>query len=293
MAMQNPVGRVNYEPNSRGATGGPRENPEAGFVSHPAVESGEKVRQRSESFADHFSQARQFFHSQTEIEQQHIVDALVFELSKVESEAIRHRMLSRLQPIDLALAEKVASGMGVAQLPVSFHPPVAARDDLANSPALSILRNPPGTFRGRKVGALVGNGADASSLRALERAVKKAGASIKYISTHKEGVLDSDGGVIDVAEIVNGGPSVLFDSIAVIIPEAELETLAAEPSARQFVADAINHKKYVLYNSSAMGLFAKAGFPDADQLAGMIRMDKAKAAKKFVDECTKLRCWER
>ena len=293
MAMQNPVGRVNYEPNSRSDKAGPRENPESGFVTHPAMESGEKVRQRSDSFADHYSQARQFYNSQTEIEQQHIVDALVFELSKVESGAIRHRMLSKLRPIDEGLASKVASGMGVSELPESFHPQVPARDDLDKSPALSILLNAPGTFRGRKVGALVGNGADAASLRALERAAKKAGASIKYISTHKEGILDSDGGSIDVAEIVDGGPSVLFDSVAVIVPEAEVETLAAEPSACQFVADAINHRKYVLLNAAALGLFAKAGFPDADQLEGVMLMSKARDAKNYLEECAKLRCWER
>ena len=96
-----------------------------------------------------------------------------------------------------------------------------------------------------------------------------------------------------MAEIVDGGPSVLFDSVAVIVPEAEVETLAAEPSACQFVADAINHRKYVLLNAAALGLFAKAGFPDADQLEGVMLMSKARDAKNYLEECAKLRCWER
>jgi catalase len=85
MAFVNPKGRVNYEPNSwGGAAGGPREGPETGFTSYPAEEQGEKLRVRSETFADHYSQARQFYLSQTPIEQAHIAAAFTFELSKVE-----------------------------------------------------------------------------------------------------------------------------------------------------------------------------------------------------------------
>ncbi|HAJ42543.1 MAG TPA: catalase HPII, partial [Alcanivorax sp.] len=95
MAMENPKGRANYEPNSwGGAEGGPRENPQRGFHSYPAEEAGTKQRLRPESFSDHYSQARQFFISQTEVEQDHITDALVFELSKVDTVAIRARMVS-------------------------------------------------------------------------------------------------------------------------------------------------------------------------------------------------------
>ena len=112
MAMGNPTGRVNYEPNSwDGGAAGPRESPEKGFHSYPAAEEGAKLRIRSESFADHYSQARQFYISQTETEQQHIADALIFELSKVERLAIRTRVVSHLLNIDTDLAEHVAHGL--------------------------------------------------------------------------------------------------------------------------------------------------------------------------------------
>ena len=114
MAMVNPKGRVNYEPNSwEGAEGGPRESPEIGFRSFAADERGRKVRERSESFADHYSQARQFYISQTKPEQGHIADALVFELSKVEKPAIRARLVSHLPHIDAKLADRVAKGLGL------------------------------------------------------------------------------------------------------------------------------------------------------------------------------------
>ena len=89
---------------------GPRESPERGFRSFPEPMEGAKQRVRSETFADHYSQARQFFISQTEIEQSHIAAALTFELSKVETPAIRERMVSHLLNIDDELANKVAQG---------------------------------------------------------------------------------------------------------------------------------------------------------------------------------------
>jgi catalase len=113
MAMVNPTGRANYEPNSWGAAGGPRESPEIGFRSFPADEKGRKVRERSASFADHYSQARQFYVSQTKVEQGHIADALVFELSKVKRTAIRERVVSHLPNIDSKLADRVAKGLGL------------------------------------------------------------------------------------------------------------------------------------------------------------------------------------
>ncbi|MCK5745793.1 MAG: catalase, partial [Oricola sp.] len=108
MAMMNPKGRANYEPNSWGPEkGGPREDPERGFFSYEERVEGSKRRVRSETFADHYSQARQFYISQTEEEQSHIADAFTFELSKVETEAIRARVVSHLRNVDDKLAKTV------------------------------------------------------------------------------------------------------------------------------------------------------------------------------------------
>lgn len=88
--------------------GGPRESPETGFHSFPAEEKGRKVRERSASFSDHYSQARQFYISQSKSEQGHIADALVFELSKVQKLAIRERLVSHLPNIDVKSADRIA-----------------------------------------------------------------------------------------------------------------------------------------------------------------------------------------
>jgi catalase len=140
MAMHNPKGRVNYEPNSRGAAGGPREDPEAGFRSFPAEETGAKLRHRPGSFADHYSQARQFYVSQTKVEQNHIAAALVFELGKVE-EPIRERMVSHLPNIDNALAEHVSTRLGLKGKIKAATPAVEVRSDLTKSKSLSIVLN--------------------------------------------------------------------------------------------------------------------------------------------------------
>src|SRR5256714_1233050 len=153
MAMHNPTGRANYEPNSWSADeGGPREDPASGFRTYPAREAGPKRRLRPESFADHYSQARQFYTSQTETERRHIGDAFVFELSKCDRTAIRTRMVAHLLNIDRDLAEHVAHGLRLKELP---RPADAARPTqrhLQKSPALSIQLRGPASFKGRKVG---------------------------------------------------------------------------------------------------------------------------------------------
>jgi len=150
------MGRANYEPNSWGtAIGGPRESPQVGFNSYPAEEEGQKLRTRSETFADHYSQARQFYVSQTPVEQAHIAAAFTFELSKVETPAIRARMVSHLLNVDEPLAKKVADGLRLPELPKPAEPARPVVTTLQPSPALSIVGNPPGTFKGRKLGVLI------------------------------------------------------------------------------------------------------------------------------------------
>ena len=159
MAVANRKGRVNYEPNSyEGEDGGPRESPERGFRSFPVEEAGEKARLRSETFADHYSQAGQFFRSQTDVERRHIAAAFTFELSKVENPAVRERMVAHLLNVDESLARHVAAGLGLDQMPKAAKAAVKPNRELPVSPALSLLLNSPKTFAGRKLGLLVSEG---------------------------------------------------------------------------------------------------------------------------------------
>ena len=183
MAMVNPRGRVNYEPNSwDGAEGGPRESHATGFRSFAADEKGRKVRERSESFADHYSQARQFYVSQTKIEQGHIAEALIFELTKVEKASIRLRLVSHLPHIDAKLADRVAKGLGLRD---KLEPPAPAKQPLADlkpSKALSIVLNGPKSFAGRKVGVLITDGINRELFDALKSEIEGEKASIEVIA---------------------------------------------------------------------------------------------------------------
>jgi catalase len=290
MAMRNPVGRVNYEPNSFGD--GPRESPQQGFRSFAEAEEGQKVRLRAESFADHYSQARLFFNSQTPPEQRHIAMALTFELSKVETPVIRERMVSHLLNIDEGLAETVADKLGLKQLPKAADAAVAPRDDLEPSPALSILENGPESFAGRKVGVLVSPGADAVLLRKLQAAIEKEGAVMEVVAPKVGGVEAADGSWIEGRHMIDGGPSVLFDAVALVLSESGAERLTGEAAARDFVADAFAHCKFIAFTSGAAALLLKAGVdPDADE--GMIGLDDPKGTARFIESCRKLRLWSR
>lgn len=291
MAMRNPRGRANYEPNSWGAAGGPRESRERGFRSFAAEEAGPKRRMRAELFADHYSQARQFYISQTETEQTHIKNAFVFELSKVETPAIRARMVSHLRHVDEDLANRVADGLGLADLPPAAEPARPVVKDLAPSPALSILRNPPKAFTGRKVGALVTDGVDAGLLAALQSAVAQAGAMLELVAPKIGGVIASDGRHHPAHQKVNGGPSVLYDAVAVLPSADGAQLLANEATAKDFVSDAYAHAKFIAYADSAKPLFEKAGLTELDE--GFVALHGPEDTATFLKACVTLRHWPR
>ena len=293
MAMVNPRSRANYEPNSwPGAEAGPRETPDVGFHSYPAEDQGPKVRVRSDTFADHYSQARQFYISQTPIEQAHIAASFTFELSKVERPDIRSRMVSHLMNVDNGLAEKVAKDLGLKEMPNKAEAAKPTRTDLEPSKALSILLNVHETFEGRKVGILVTDGVDGDLLVALEKALVKEKATFEVIAPMIAGVKARDGSIIPANQKIDGGPSVLYDAVAVLISKEGAEMLAKEPAARDFVTDAFAHSKFLAYSEEANPFLTKV--LGADKLDdGFIAVGGAKDASKFLQECRKLRFWDR
>ena len=293
MAMMNPVGRVNYEPNSwTGEERGPREDPN-GFESFAAQEGGETRRVRAELFADHYSQARQFYVSQTPTEQKHIGDAFVFELSKVERPDIRARMVANLRNVDQDLAATVADGLGLVEMPAASTPARAPITDLPPSPALSILANALPTFEGRKLGILVTDGTDARLLAALTAAAEAEGAVVELIAPKIGGIVATDKVLYPAQQKIDGGPSVLYDAVAVIPSLKGAALLAAQAAAKDFVSDAHAHCKFVGHTPSAQVLFDAAGItPLMD--AGYVQLDaKKSAAANFIKTCRQLRFWDR
>ncbi|NOJ84024.1 catalase HPII, partial [Myxococcus xanthus] len=118
----------------------PRASTTQGFrhFAERLADDGAKGRMRPESFADHYSQARMFFRSQSEIEQAQMASAQVFELSKVETERVRVAVVAQLLNVDEHLAQRVADGLGLPELPAAF-PAAAPVQDLPLSPALRII----------------------------------------------------------------------------------------------------------------------------------------------------------
>jgi catalase len=291
MAFHNPKGRANYEPNSWGPDeGGPRESAD-GFASFPEPAEGEKRRHRSETFADHYSQARQFFISQTPVEQLHIANALIFELSKVETPKIRVRMVSHLRNIDEGLAKKVADGLRIKDMPEAADAAMPTKK-LAESPALSIVLNGPNSFVGRKLGVLVTDGADIDLIDALRDAMEEQGAKVEFIAPAVGGVETSDGSWLEAKQKIDGGPSVLYDAVAIVASEAGVAALCKEPAARDFVCDAFAHNKFIAYAAPVLRLFEKAGIAN-DLDDGCFRIDSESDVTPFAERCGKLRLWDR
>ncbi|WP_395942855.1 catalase [Brevundimonas sp.] len=281
-------GRANYEPNSlaeAGEDGGPREDPKGGFRSAPVPQDGEKVRLRAETFADHYSQARLFYRSQTEIEQAHLASAIVFELSKVSLPHVRDRILSNLRNVDDSLAKRVAEGLNLP-LPKASRPAVKPID-LAPSPALRIVGKYPETLQGRKVGVLVADGSDGALVAGVRKAVEADGGSVFVVAPKIGGATLADGSVLAADGQLAGSPSVLFDAIAIVLSEDGCALLLKESAVVDFVKDAFGHLKAIGHTAEAQPLLDKAGVETDD---GVVALKKGAAG--FV-EPARTRQWDR
>jgi catalase len=289
MAMHNPKGRVNYEPNSWEE--GIRENPSKGFISYPAEITGVKKRYRSESFADYYSQARQFYISQTPVEQHHMANALIFELSKVEKAAIRSRIVSHLLRIDESLAKKVTDGLGIKEMPIPAQTSIKTNLTLEKSAALSIVMNGPQRFAGRKLGILVTDGANGDLISLIENAIQGANATSEIVALKIAGVELSNGRSLPADEQLNGAPSALYDAIAIVASKQGIKQLLKEQNASNFIRDAFSHYKFIAYVEETIPLLEKAGIKDNLDAGCVLLTDNN--VDSFVSLCGKLRFWDR
>ncbi|MGO4333031.1 MULTISPECIES: catalase [unclassified Cupriavidus] len=250
-------GRSSYQPNSVGG-GCPflAGNADAHLsYAEKAAEGAAKVRRRSDTFSDHFSQANLFWRSQTDTEKSQIVDAYTFELSKVEIPDIRARVVGQLAHIAAELAAGVASKLGINVEPVGK--PVEIDDyGLAASPALSLASQPKGNIRGRKIAVLVADGVSGAAVAAFKARAEDAGASAKVIGPRAGGVTSAQGKVVPVDHALSSVGSVLFD--AVYVPEGDVDALQADPAALLFICEAYKHYKPIGAGGTGTLLIAAA-----------------------------------
>jgi catalase len=286
-----PTGRVNYEPNSL-APDAAREDQKRGFASFLAQETGGTLRVRSETFADHYSHARMFWLSQTPPEQNHIVGAFVFELGKVDTPAIRERVISHLVHVDADLAGRVSKGLGLDRVPAAAQTKVPPKKNIEPSPPLSILAKATATLKGRVVACMVTDGSDGAVVDEIRKAVTAEGAKLKIVAPKIGGAKLAGGKMLAADFAIPGGPSVLFDAVVLAPSKDGAALLAGESAAIDFVRDAFGHLKIIGHVPDAAALLAAAGVdPKAD--AGMVSIGGNGGVAGFVKQAKQHRIWDR
>ncbi|KQT11188.1 catalase [Ramlibacter sp. Leaf400] len=261
-------GRVNYEPNSLGGGCPFQAGAAQGFVSVPARIQAQddqgKVRAKPEKFADHFTQAKLFFESQTPVEQDHIANAFRFELSKVTVPAIRERTVSMLRNASEALAKKVAAGLGMDPMPEPMPRalPNPAKPEVVKSPALSLLARPGnGSLAGRKVAILVAPGVEGASVSAVQAALVEQGAVARLVGTRIGRMPTQEGDALDADASLENEPGFLFDALVLPDGAQAVAALAQDGHTMEFIKDQFRHCKAILVLGASKELLVKAGVP--------------------------------
>jgi catalase len=268
------VGRVAYHPNTLGG-GCPMQAGRAagGFATHPEAMDGRKVRERGEKFFDHFSQATLFWNSQSDPEKQHIVQALRFELGKLEAAAVRERMVGMLAQVDRTLAGQVADGLGLAvpklagplnlSVPADADPkkvqPIALKQAVARSEALSMAQTVKDSAATRKVAILAADGVDQDAVGAMQRALLAAGAVSKIVATHGGSLKTGDGGALAVDFTFLTVGSVLFDAVFIPGGAPSTSALAGDAAAVLFVRETYKHCKAIAATGTGLAVLEAAG----------------------------------
>jgi len=288
-------GRASYEPNSIDG-GWPKETPagpqDGGFETYHERVSAEKVRERSTSFGDHFSQATLFFNSMSEHEKEHIIAAYSFELGKVEREHIRARQVNEiLANIDLTLAKRVAENLG---LPAPKAATVQAQSNgklsVDKSPLLSQANLLPADIASRKVAILVANGVDDKAVAAMKAAVEAEGAHAKVLGPTSAPVKTAGGASLAVDASMEGLPSVAFDAVFIPGGDASIKALSGDGVALHYVLEAYKHLKAIAYAGDAQKLIDLLRL-EAD--AGLLAVSDSASFKAFFDAIQQHRVWAR
>ena len=298
-------GNVSYFPNSLGG-GCPYHamlKGEKGFQSHEERIDARKVRQRSESFADHFTQARLFFNSQSPQEQAHIVNAYSFELSKVNSVEIRTRELAILHQIDAGLAKQVGENLGItppeqldektlmfARQNHADYPIQPKKPEVAASAALSMkVKKGEGTIATRKVAFLVADGVSKASVDKMKKALEKQGAEAVLIATRVGKLTYQEGGEEQIQHSYLTEASVCYD--AFYTPDGDsVKALMQEPDYTHFINEGYRHCKALSFAKGAEEL-AKKSFIEKD--AGVIFESADQLTEDFIEVMKQHRIWER
>lgn len=312
-------GKVSYGPNSIGDNFPVQAKvAEGGFASYPERIDARKVRTRSKSFLDHFSQAKLFFKSQSVPEQNHMIDAFSFELGKVQSNAVRQRMLRILSLVDERLAGEVGFALRLAipenpeqpmnrSIPADADPadyePVVKEPSIAVSPALSMATSPKNSIQTRKIAFIAADGVDGKSLNTVKTALENAGAIVEVIAPRQNFILSETEKEVPVNHSLLTAASVFYDGVYVPGGADSVATIAADADAVHFLNEAFKHCKAIAADSAAMPVIEATYFAkqvpaectdESVLLDGIVVGDKpATLADRFILALAQHRFWER
>ncbi len=312
-------GRVNYDPNSL-AGGCPfqAKASEGGFTSYAEKIDGKKIRARSESFHDHFSQARLFYLSQAPYEQAHMINALRFELGKVINGRVTTRILGLLNEVDENLAAEVAAGLGM-EVPKKPVQPINAsygadtnpkkvqpkfvKQAVQQSKALSMANSRKDTIESRMIAILAADGVDENSVTIMRNALKAKGAVSKIIAPKGNSIKSSKGNSIGVDHSFLTSASVLFDAVYIPGGSKSIAELMNNSDAIHFVNEAYKHCKAIAANGEGIDFIKSTLVGKKLDLsnhpatkAGVIinsRDDVLKTSNDFIKAIAQHRFWER
>jgi catalase len=295
-----PRGRVAYEPNSLGG-GCPFQAGTKGFMSFPQPVEDDKVRGKPEKFAEHYNQARLFYDSQSEVEKAHIAKAFRFELTKVQTPAIRQRVVSQLRNVSEDLAMTLAAGLGMdLPDPMPKVLPKSVKPELKESAALSLLARPGQNGIGtRRIAILVADGIVGESITRIHEALASQGAVPRYVGGKLGALKTNTGDTIEVEVTLEAAPSVLWD--ASVLPDGQdaVDALGANGQALEFIKDQYRHCKPILALGVGSSLLGKAAIPgtlpSGEDDPGLLlsSSNEANAVRSFVDAILKHRHFER
>ncbi|MGK3113576.1 catalase HPII [Candidatus Pantoea formicae] len=288
---------ANYEPNSINDNW-PRETPPSaesgGFESYQERVEGHKVRERSPSFGEYYSQPRLFWLSQTPVEQQHIIGAYSFELSKVARPYIRERVIDHLLNIDIALAQGVADNLGIALTADQLNtPPAPDVHGLKKDDSLSLYAVPGGEIKGRQVALLLSDGVKSADVLAVLQSLKAAGVHTKLLAPYMGQVVADDGSILPVDATFAGLPSLTFD--AVFVPDGNVDALLLSGDSRYYLLEAYKHLKVIGLSGEARRFKTQFALQDDEEEEGIVDGLKADSAMMgaFIDAMKAHRVWAR
>ncbi|UYY99006.1 catalase [Peribacillus frigoritolerans] len=282
-------GPVSYHKNSlAGNSPEPASEGEGGYAHYQEKVDGRKVRQRSESFKDHYSQAKLFWNSMTEVEKEHIIQGFHFEVGKVKSKDVQQQIVEMFSNVDVELAKTIAMGVGV-------NPPANKSEvqmDLA-SPALSQEQMKVNTAATRKVAILAADGFNGSEVNQVLESFKSAGITAEFISHNRGVVTSSEGQQVEVNQTFLTADSVLFDAVYVAGGQESVDALMASKEPIYFVDEAYNHFKAIGAGKEGAEILSKAGIVSNDPASGIVAVTDQNSGSAFIEAIAKHRHWKR